>query len=150
MEKDEMEFSKDKSKKDGLTSACRECNNSREKIRRENGGEFSNEQKQKAFLLYGTACQICGSEFNLQVDHKLPQNICNPNKASVSENAWILCKSCNVSKGTKIIREIIKDVSKKTLGPMLLNHIAEKVKNRNFTEVKIRIADKEFTEIRVK
>ncbi|WP_214834901.1 HNH endonuclease, partial [Exiguobacterium sp. E4787] len=116
MGKDEMEFSKDKSKKDGLTSACRECNNSREKIRRENGGEFSNEQKQKAFLLYGTACQICGSEFNLQVDHKLPQNICNPNKASVSENAWILCKSCNVSKGTKIIREIIKDVSKKTLG----------------------------------
>lgn len=145
-----MEFSKDKSKKDGLTSACRECNNSREKIRRENGGEFSNEQKQKAFLLYGNVCQICGSEFNLQVDHKLPQNICNPNKASVSENAWILCKSCNVSKGTKIIREIIKDVSKKTLGPMLLNHIAEKVKNRNFTEAKIRIADKEFTEIRVK
>ena len=43
------EFSKDRNKKDGLTSACRECNNNREKKRKENGGDFTKEQKLAAF-----------------------------------------------------------------------------------------------------
>lgn len=92
------EFSRDKSKKDGFTSVCRECNNNREKIRRAYGGDFTKEQRQATFEEYGRFCQICERTSNLEVDHKLAQIICNPKTASILDNAWILCKSCNIAK----------------------------------------------------
>ncbi|GIN88445.1 hypothetical protein J6TS2_48310 [Heyndrickxia sporothermodurans] len=121
------EFSRDKSKKDGLTSACKKCNIERERKRKVNGGNFTNEQKKNAFEKYGLFCQICNSTSNLQVDHKLPQTVCGPNKASIKENAWILCKPCNVAKADRILFEVIKTVPKEALGPMLLKEYADAI-----------------------
>lgn len=59
------EFSRDRSKTDGITSACRECNNSREKKRRANGGDFTKELKKDTFNKYGSRCQICNSTSTL-------------------------------------------------------------------------------------
>jgi hypothetical protein len=106
------EFSKDRSKSDGLTSACRECNNTREKLRMANGGNFTKKQKELTFKKYGRYCGICGSSEKLEVEHKLPQVICNPNTASVLDNAWILCKSCNIAKANRILLEVIQTVSR--------------------------------------
>lgn len=86
------EFIKDRNKKDGLTSACRECNNNREKKRKENGDNFTNEQKLAAFKKYGGYCQICKSTSNFDVNHKLPQKVCNSHTASNDDNTWVLLK----------------------------------------------------------
>lgn len=144
------EFSKDKSKKDGLTSACKECNNSREKKRRQNGGDFTKEQKRNAFIEYGEKCQICNSKSNLQVDHKLPQNVCMPNTASVHDNAWVLCKGCNIAKGTRILIEVIQSIPNVVLGPMLLRELANAIDEKNFKTVPITINSKQFTEVKFK
>jgi len=144
------EFSKDKSKKDGLTSACRVCNNAREKKRRENGGDFTKEQKQAIFEKYGRFCQICGNTNNLEVDHRLSQNISKPNMASIDDNAWILCKSCNIAKGTKILIEAIKEVPSKTLGPMLIHQYAKRIVDGFFEKITITIGGKQFTEVKFK
>lgn len=143
-------FSKDRSKSDGLTSACKECNKNRERKRRENGGNFNSQQKLITFKNYGRCCQICNSTNKLQVDHRLSQNVCEPNTASVEENAWILCKSCNIAKGTKILVEIIKDVPKQILGPMLLRDYANSIAQGHFTTVLVTIGSKQFTEVKIK
>ncbi|KMY54942.1 hypothetical protein AC623_14195 [Bacillus sp. FJAT-27231] len=144
------EFSKDKSKKDGLASACRACNNNREKKRRENGGDFTKEQKQATFEKYGRFCQICEKTSNLEVDHRLSQNISKPNTASVEDNAWILCKGCNIAKGTKILIEVIKEVPNKILEPMLLQQYADRIVEGFFEKVTITIGGKQFTEVKLK
>jgi len=144
------EFSKDKSKKDGLTSACRACNNAREKKRRENGGDFTKEQKQAIFERYGCFCQICENTNNLEVDHRLSQNVSKPNTASIEDNAWILCKSCNIAKGTKILIEAIKEVPSKTLGPMLMQQYAKRITEGFFEKITITIGGKQFTEVKFK
>ncbi|KGR91356.1 hypothetical protein CD30_05940 [Ureibacillus massiliensis 4400831 = CIP 108448 = CCUG 49529] len=144
------EFSKDKSKKDGLTSACRECNIKREKKRRENGGDFTKEQKQATFEKYGSFCQICNSISNLQVDHRLPQNVCNPNTASIEDNAWILCKGCNIAKGTKILIEVIEIIPRKILGPMLLQEYAKPITQGSFDKVTVEIGRENYTEVKLK
>lgn len=144
------EFSKDKSKKDGLTSACKECNNNREKKRRVNGGDFTKEQKRATLKKFGSICQICSSNSNLEVDHKLPQNICESNKASVEENSWVLCKACNIAKGTRILFEVIKEVPRKTLGPMLMQQFSKRIAEGFFEKVTITIGGKQFTEVKLK
>lgn len=143
-------FSKDRSKKDGLTSACKECNKNRDRKRWENGGYFTSQQKRITFKKYGRCCQICNNTSKLQVDHRLSQNVCIPNTPSVEENAWILCKSCNVAKGTRIIIEIIKDVPRHILGPMLLGKHAKKIVQGSFITVPVTIGGKQFTEVKIK
>lgn len=142
-------FSKDRSKQDGLTSACRECNNNREKKRRANGGDFTKEQKQATFRKYGHFCQICNSSDNLQVDHKLPQHICRSHTGSVEDNAWILCKACNIAKGTKILLEVLASMPKEVLAPMLLQNYASEIANRLFDKLAITIGGKSFTEVKL-
>jgi hypothetical protein len=144
------EFGKDKTKKDGLTSACSECNNNREKKRRENGGDFTKEQKQVAFKKYGRCCQICNSTRNLEVDHKLPQNVCKPNTPSVDDNAWVLCKGCNIAKGKRILIEVIRSIPNVVLGPMLLKKFANAIDQVKFEKVPITINGKPFTEVKFK
>ncbi|PFZ91888.1 hypothetical protein COF46_21380 [Bacillus pseudomycoides] len=144
------EFSRDRSKTDGLTSACRECNNTREKKRRANGGDFTNEQKQTTFNKYGSHCQICDSTSDLQVDHKLAQIVCKPNKASIEENAWVLCKACNIAKGKKILLEVIRSIPGRMLGPMLLKEYANAIVQHKFKKVLITIGNKQFTEVQFK
>ncbi|ASF29967.1 MULTISPECIES: HNH endonuclease [Bacillus amyloliquefaciens group] len=143
-------FSRDKSKKDGLTSACRECNNNREKKRRANGGDFTKEQKLAAFKKYGGFCQICNSSRNLEVDHKLPQNVCKPNTASIDDNAWVLCKGCNIAKGTRILIEAIAEVPADVLKPMLLQGYANTIAQRLFKKVSVTIGNKQYTEVKLK
>lgn len=144
------EFSKDRCKSDGLTSACRECNKNREKKRRENGGYFTNEQKQVALEKYDGCCQTCNSTRNLEVDHKLPQNLCKSNTASNNDNAWVLCKSCNIAKGTRILKEVIQEVPGTILGPMLLSEYAKAIAQGRFKEVPVKIGEKQFTEVKIK
>ncbi|NRG29171.1 HNH endonuclease [Bacillus circulans] len=143
------EFSRDRSKKDGLTSACRECNNNREKKRRENGGDFTKEQKLAAFKRYGHICQICGNKTNLQVDHKLPQNICEPNKSSIKENAWVLCKSCNIAKADRILLEVIAEVPPTVLEPMLLKECADTIVQKRFEQLPVIIGKQKYTEVKL-
>ncbi|WP_214697241.1 HNH endonuclease [Exiguobacterium sp. s160] len=119
----------------------------RNKKRRTNGGDFSQEQKEMIFKQYGQFCQICNGTSNLQVDHRFPQHICNPKTSSVTENAWVLCKTCNVAKGTKILIEVIKVVPRDILGPMLLNSLQQRIMGTNFIEKKSKVGDKLFTEI---
>lgn len=145
-----LAFSKDRSKSDGLTSACRECNNNRERKRKVNGGNFTKTQKEGVLKKNGRFCQICGNTSNLEVDHRLSQNVCKPNTASVEDNAWILCKSCNIAKGTKILIEVIKEVPRKTLGPMLLEQYAKRIEEGFFEKLTIPIGGKRFTEVKLK
>lgn len=143
------EFSKDRNKKDGLTCACRECNNNREKKRRENGGEFTKDQKQAIFKEYGKICQICNSTSNLQVDHKIPQHICKPNTSSVVDNAWVLCKGCNISKGTHLLIEVILSIPVVSR-PKLLKKFSTALKQAKYEKVQITINGKQFTEVKFK
>lgn len=143
------EFSRDRSNKGGLTSACRECNNTREKKRRENGGDFTKEQKQATLNKYGSRCQICDSTSNPQVDHKLAQILCKSNKASTEDNAWVLCKVCNIAKGAKILIEVIQSVPRDVLGPMLSKKYADRIVEGLFEKVLVTIGGKQFTEVKV-
>ncbi|MEK4081285.1 HNH endonuclease [Solibacillus sp. FSL K6-1126] len=143
-------FGIDSTKSDGLTSACRECNNNREKKRRANGGDFTKEQKQAAFEKYGHLCQICRSVSNLEVDHKLAQDVCKPNTASNDDNAWVLCKGCNIAKGTRILKEVIREIPSEVLVPMLLEEYAKPFAQSFIDEVKVSIGGKLFTEVKPK
>ena len=146
--KEVAEFSKDKSKKDGLTSACRVCNNNREKKRRGNGGDFTKGQKQATFKKYGSFCQICHSTSDLQVDHKLPQNVCKPNTASIEDNAWVLCKACNIAKADRILLEVIATVPREALKPMLLQEYANTIVQSRFEKAPVTIGNKQFIEVK--
>lgn len=97
-EKELKEFVKNKSRKDGHENICKQCHRERMKRRNANGGNFAKAIKEATFKKYGSFCQACGSISNLQVDHKLAQILCNPNTASVKDNAWILCCNCNMVK----------------------------------------------------
>lgn len=94
--KELKEFVKNKSRIDGHENICKRCHRERMKRRNANGGNFTRAIKEEEFKKCGSFCQTCGSVSNLQVDHKLAQIICNPNTASVKDNAWILCCTCNM------------------------------------------------------
>jgi hypothetical protein len=142
-------FSKDRDKFDGLTSACRECNNKREKKRRENGGEFTKAQKLAIYKKCGNICQICNSTSNLQIDHKISQHICKPNTSSVVDNAWVLCKSCNIAKGTRLLIEVNLSIPVGSK-PKLLEKYYTALKQGKYEKVQIRINGKQFTEVKFK
>jgi len=57
--------------------------------------EYANKQLREAVLNRDKKCVICGSEENLQVDHKIPRE---RNGKTNIENLQILCLSCNVEK----------------------------------------------------
>jgi hypothetical protein len=120
------------------------------KKRRENGGDFTKEQKLAAFNRYGRSCQICESTSNLEVDHKLPQNVCNPHTASNDHNAWVLCKGCNIAKGTRILLEVITDIPSEIVTPMLLQKYATPFAKKCYESVTVTIGRKLFTEVKPK
>lgn len=150
VKKEITEFGKDRSKKDGLTSACRKCNIERERKRKANGGNFTKKQKEAVFNRDGRFCRTCGRTNKLEVEHKLAQIICNPKTASVEGNAWILCKPCNISKGNRILLEVIATVPREVLGPMLLKEFANRISKGRFEKVLVTIGEKLFTEVKLK
>lgn len=150
IKKNLTDFGKDRNKKDGLTSACRKCNIERERKRKANGGNFTKKQKDTIFKRDGRFCRTCGSTDMLEVEHKLAQIICNPRTASIEDNAWILCKSCNIAKGNRILLEVIATVPRELLGPMLLKEFANRISKGRFEKVLVKIGDKLFTEVKLK
>lgn len=146
------EFHKNKARKDGLEGYCIVCACERKKKRRENGGDFTQKQKEAAFKRFGHFCQICGNydRNKLQVDHLMPQIICNPNTASVEANSWVLCVSCNRIKDKRIILELIAKVPRNTLRGMLVQEYADAIVQGLFEKVPVTINGAQFTEVKVK
>ncbi|WP_226640036.1 HNH endonuclease [Bacillus tropicus] len=147
-----IEFHKNKARKDGLEAYCKICACEQKRKRRENGGNFTKKQKEATFKKYGRFCQTCGNndEDKLQIDHLLPQIVCNPNTASVEANAWVLCVVCNRKKDKRIIFELIGKVPRHILGPMLLKKHANVIVQGRFEKVPITIGNKQFTEVKFK
>jgi len=106
--KDTSLFSKDSGTPRGHKSQCKECCSKRDKHRRKNGGIFPKEIREIIFERDNHECQICGSTEDLECDHKFPQHLCKKGTASCLENGWLLCKSCNTSKGTKVLKEVLQ------------------------------------------
>ncbi len=148
--KSREQFSNDGSKRDGLTSACKECNSKRDKIRRVNGGYFTSKQKQEALKKYNRLCQLCNSPSNLEVDHKLAQFLCESKTSNNDYNAWVLCKRCNIAKGARVLIEVIQSIPKDVLGPMLLRELAHKIVEGAYEKVPFKVGERVFTEVRFK
>lgn len=146
------EFHKNKARKDGLEGYCIVCACERKKKRRDNGGDFTLKQKEGAYKRYGYFCQICGNSDRdkLQVDHLMPQIICNPNTASIEANAWILCVTCNRKKDKRLIIELIKKIPLEILDGMLLQKYVAVIKQGLFEKTPITINGKHFTEVKFK
>lgn len=67
----------------------------------QNGGEYTIEEWQALCDYYGNKCLACGrTDVPLTFDHVIPVDKGGSNSL---DNAQPLCKSCNCSKGTKII-----------------------------------------------
>lgn len=47
----------------------------------------------------GYRCKMCGSNYNLEIDHIYPFSLGGGNEES---NLQVLCKSCNLSKGASV------------------------------------------------
>lgn len=60
------------------------------------------ELRMRVFERDGFVCRNCGSTTKLQVDHIHPES---RGGETVLENLQILCKSCNLKKGTKLPNE---------------------------------------------
>ncbi len=54
-------------------------------------------------------CKLCGSDQNLEVDHIIPFSLGGSNDLN---NLQCLCKSCNLSKGNKILSNHRKEIQK--------------------------------------
>lgn len=61
-----------------------------------------NEIRKRILERDGEVCGHCGATEDLAVDHKLPRS---RGGADDDENLWVLCRSCNSSKGTKTVEE---------------------------------------------
>lgn len=69
------------------------------KRRKANGYTSKENVREWVFTTYGKICLKCGSKDDIQLDHIVPINGGGKN---VLSNLQPLCKSCNVSKGTKV------------------------------------------------
>lgn len=76
--------------------------NSTKVVRRAEANRYTSNQdiRDAVFFMYGEKCLCCGSTENIQLDHIIPIHKDGENKI---DNLQPLCKSCNVSKGTKIV-----------------------------------------------
>jgi len=55
------------------------------------------EQRQRVFMRYGRACQLCGTdEGEMHIDHIIPRKAGGDHSL---DNLRVLCKSCNLRKG---------------------------------------------------
>ncbi|PEO73171.1 hypothetical protein [Bacillus toyonensis] len=61
-----------------------------------------------------------------------------------------MCKACNIAKGKKILLEVIRSISGRMLGPMLLKEYANTIVQGRFEKVSITIGNKQFTEVKFK
>ncbi|MGE7683892.1 hypothetical protein [Peribacillus simplex] len=86
----------------------------------------------------------------MEIDHKLPQNVCNSHTASNDDNSWVLCKGCNIAKGTRILLEVITDIPSEIVIPMLLQKYATPFAKKHFKSVTVSIGGKLFTEVKPK
>lgn len=67
----------------------------------QNGGEYTIEEWEALCFYYGNKCLACGrTDVKLTFDHVIPLDKGGSNSLN---NAQPLCKSCNCSKGTKVI-----------------------------------------------
>jgi 5-methylcytosine-specific restriction endonuclease McrA len=141
------EFSGDKTKKDGLCSSCKVCESERKRKRRASGGDFTPKQKKELLEIYKNKCQWCGSKEHLQAEHRLPQIICNPKTASILNNGWILCRSCNIAKSDRLIIEAIPK-EKDSLAGLLQGEYLEALKQGRYDSLPTTINGKPLTEVK--
>jgi 5-methylcytosine-specific restriction endonuclease McrA len=147
--KAETEFSGDKTKRDGLCSSCKVCESERKRKRRASGGDFTPKQKKELLKLYEHKCQWCGCKEHLQAEHRLPQIICNPKTASILNNGWILCRSCNIAKSDRIIIEAIPK-KQGSLAGLLQGQYVAALKQGRYDSIQITINGKPLTEVKFK
>jgi 5-methylcytosine-specific restriction endonuclease McrA len=90
--------------------------NSKRRARRVNAaGSHTAEQVKARFDYYGNKCIYCGSDENLQIEHRIPLARGGSDWAA---NLAPACKSCNCSKGTKTeteFKEFLENKTKKTI-----------------------------------
>ena len=68
--------------------------------KRTNGGNFTREDVEIILEKCNYKCLACGTYEDLTIDHVVP--VLLGGKTEIS-NSQVLCRSCNASKGTKII-----------------------------------------------
>lgn len=89
-EKEPSEFNKDKSRKDGRTSYCRQCHREHKELKKIYG--LSMDEYNQILLEQGGVCAICGGNNNgktLQVDHDHVTDMVR----------GLLCIRCNTALG---------------------------------------------------
>ena len=77
---------------------------------------FDESKRKTTFNKFGNRCFNCNSENNLTVDHHMPLSAGFPLEEN---NAVVLCRSCNSSKGTKLPKEFYTKTQLKELQNVL-------------------------------
>lgn len=63
--------------------------------------------RHKQFLIMTQGkCQFCGSTENLTIDHIIPVVITGQDRRKDLSNQQLLCRPCNLAKGSKIIGKL--------------------------------------------
>jgi len=83
---------------DRLRASSRICQQNRRAIIRNSKGTIIKDDWFELLVIAECRCQCCGSEENLELDHVIPLS-CGGEHSK--ENAQVLCKSCNASKGNR-------------------------------------------------
>jgi 5-methylcytosine-specific restriction endonuclease McrA len=98
--------------------------------------KYGSEERKITFILFEYKCFKCGSKDNLCIDHHRP--LIKGNALSIN-NAVLLCKSCNSSKGTKDPEEFygkeLYDILEKKLEKIFSNLNKNKEEN-NYDRIK--------------
>lgn len=74
--------------------------------RRKNADVFAMKLRKSGFITNESVCMCCYTKENLEIDHIVAVAIGGKNDV---DNIQILCRKCNVKKGTKIIDYRIKN-----------------------------------------